>query len=319
MQKIPTVVFGVAAAAVILVLSAPLLRAAGAVGPADLVYALFGLVCHQSPERSLHLFGHGFAVCGRCAGLYAGLLVALALVRAADRDRGRWLPGIVLLAAPVAIAVDIGLAVLGLHEPTLVTRALSGLALGAGLALVFAHARSSAPGLQLAALVLLAVPLVACKAREKPLKKDAPPAQAAPKAPARVVAPSGCTRDTDCKGNRVCADGACVDREVPVIVEVAPGCARDIDCKGNRVCVDGRCREPAVPRTRVVEVVPSTRCDDCPGTCLAIKQRCNGGSVKDCFLAGACMCECKLAAGGCGSTPDELRSCISTNRAKARE
>jgi hypothetical protein len=31
------------------------------------------------------------------------------------------------------------------------------------------------------------------------------------------------------------------------------------------------------------------------------------------------MCECKLAAGGCGDDPAALRDCISTNRAKARQ
>jgi hypothetical protein len=163
---------------------------------------------------------------------------------------------------------------------------------------------------------LIAVPVLACKAKEKPIKKDAPPPRVAPMPP--VLQSTGCARDTDCKGNRVCVSGDCVDREVPVIVEVPTGCVRDTDCKGNRVCVEGQCREAAAPPTQVVEVVPSISCDACPGKCLAIKQKCNDGSVRDCFLAGACMCECKLAAGGCGSSPDELRSCISTNRAKAR-
>jgi uncharacterized membrane protein len=319
MRRFPSLILAVVTVAVAFVLAAPLLRVAGADRFADALFALFGHVCHQAPERSLQLLGHPLAVCGRCTGLYLGLLLALLVLRTWRSER----PGVAiaaLVAAPVLIAVDVGLAALGSYDSSLFARALTGVVLGAGIATVLVHARSTTfttgLGLQLGALVLLAVPLLACKARDKPVKKDGPPAKVAPKPP--ELTQYGCASDTDCKGNRVCVDGECADRDVPIIVEVPAGCARDTDCKGNRVCVDGECREPAVPPTTVVEVRPSTTCDDCPGKCLAIKQKCNDGSVRDCFLAGACMCECKLAAGGCGSTPDELRSCISTNRAKAR-
>jgi hypothetical protein len=49
-----------------------------------------------------------------------------------------------------------------------------------------------------------------------------------------------CTKDTDCKGDRVCEQGRCV------FPTSAPGdCTKDTDCKGDRVCVRGECRAPS--------------------------------------------------------------------------
>ena len=44
---------------------------------------------------------------------------------------------------------------------------------------------------------------------------------------------SGCQKDTDCKGERICdiATNTCVDPMVTV-----EGCTVDTDCKGDRVC-----------------------------------------------------------------------------------
>jgi len=39
------------------------------------VHSIFKGLCHQEPERSLFLFGSQMAVCSRCAGIYAGLLI----------------------------------------------------------------------------------------------------------------------------------------------------------------------------------------------------------------------------------------------------
>jgi uncharacterized membrane protein len=44
---------------------------------AGLAYTCFGTVCHQIPERSLHLFGAALPVCHRCLGLYLGFTVGL--------------------------------------------------------------------------------------------------------------------------------------------------------------------------------------------------------------------------------------------------
>jgi len=45
------------------------------------LYQAFEPFCHQIPDRSWHLNGRSLAVCVRCLGLYAGLLLAALLGR----------------------------------------------------------------------------------------------------------------------------------------------------------------------------------------------------------------------------------------------
>jgi hypothetical protein len=40
------------------------------------VYAIGGVICHQLPERSYHLWTAQMPVCARCAGIYAGAAMA---------------------------------------------------------------------------------------------------------------------------------------------------------------------------------------------------------------------------------------------------
>ncbi len=47
-----------------------------------------------------------------------------------------------------------------------------------------------------------------------------------------------CTSDAECKGDRVCLDGACQDR---------PPCQADVDCAGEEICSAGRCALPSSP------------------------------------------------------------------------
>ncbi len=44
---------------------------------AGLIRLFFAPICHQIPERSFQLSGHSLAVCARCTGLYAGMVVGL--------------------------------------------------------------------------------------------------------------------------------------------------------------------------------------------------------------------------------------------------
>lgn len=46
----------------------------------------------------------------------------------------------------------------------------------------------------------------------------------------------GCTKDTDCKGDRICVDGECTNPE--------RGCSTDMDCPGDKICLDKRCVSP---------------------------------------------------------------------------
>lgn len=59
-----------------LVVGAPLLHQSSPFW-SDTLYAGFSRICHQQPERSLHLADEPLAVCSRCCGLYAGLWLGL--------------------------------------------------------------------------------------------------------------------------------------------------------------------------------------------------------------------------------------------------
>src|SRR5688572_13565054 len=59
-----------------LIVAAPLISAAGMSGSSP-IYTFFSYICHQMPERSLHLAGHSMAVCSRCFGVYAGLMAGM--------------------------------------------------------------------------------------------------------------------------------------------------------------------------------------------------------------------------------------------------
>jgi hypothetical protein len=50
------------------------------------VYSIGGLVCHQLPERSYHIWTAQMPVCARCAGIYFGA-AASAIVAALGRAR----------------------------------------------------------------------------------------------------------------------------------------------------------------------------------------------------------------------------------------
>jgi hypothetical protein len=61
-----------------------------------------------------------------------------------------------------------------------------------------------------------------------------------------------CTRDTDCKGVRICNQGRCAfpRRAAPPPPPPPAGaaCTRDTECKGVRICHQGRCTFPSRPR-----------------------------------------------------------------------
>lgn len=71
------------------------------------LYLCFSFVCHQIPERSFSYHGHPWAVCHRCTGIYAGMLLATLLpptllAAASDlRRRRSW-----VLAASVPLWLD---------------------------------------------------------------------------------------------------------------------------------------------------------------------------------------------------------------------
>ena len=100
-------------------------------------YMFFSTICHQYDSRSLHIAGHKLAVCARCSGIYFGFFFSALLAPIfLGRKSRQTLTLLVLAALPMILDVAVG--VIGLHEPTIITRLSTGLFFGviAGIALV---------------------------------------------------------------------------------------------------------------------------------------------------------------------------------------
>jgi uncharacterized membrane protein len=110
-----------------LIVIAPLLLASGHTALALPIFEAFSYLCHQLPERSLHLEGQKLAVCSRCTGLYFGFALSVLLyplarsLKRVDTPRLRW-----LLLATVPVIMDWALTVFGLWENTHLSRFLTG-------------------------------------------------------------------------------------------------------------------------------------------------------------------------------------------------
>jgi uncharacterized membrane protein len=122
-------------------LAAPVLAAKGHRWAGGLLYSLFSPVCHQVPARSFALYGHPCAVCHRCAGIYAGLLLAsllpyeIAFVTRDPRRRRWWAAG-----ALAPLLLDTLLPFAGVWTNTADSRFMTGLAFGAMLGSLLAPA-----------------------------------------------------------------------------------------------------------------------------------------------------------------------------------
>lgn len=111
---------------------------------ATLMYAAGAIICHQLPERSFHLAGFQLPVCARCLGIYAGAAVAASIhvlgVFVADSAPWRLLSPAaarrVFLVSAVPTVVTVALEWAGAWSGTNVVRAIAGVALGVGGALV---------------------------------------------------------------------------------------------------------------------------------------------------------------------------------------
>lgn len=95
------------------------------------LYDFFRPICHQLDGRSFHIDGHSFAVCARCSSIYFGFLGGVVLFPLFGSVRRsttppRWL----LIAAGIPMLLDVTGALLGIHEASLLTRAVTGLVFG---------------------------------------------------------------------------------------------------------------------------------------------------------------------------------------------
>jgi uncharacterized membrane protein len=112
--------------------AAPLLEARGHHVSGWAIYQLFAPLCHQIPERSFYVAGHPLAVCARCAGVYVGYALCLALyplvrsLQRTDAPRRRW-----LIIASLPCVLDFLVNFLTPWHNTHASRAVTGAMLGA--------------------------------------------------------------------------------------------------------------------------------------------------------------------------------------------
>ena len=114
-----------------LIVAAPLLQSNGVTSASSPLYHFFSYICHQIPERSLHLAGFQLAVCSRCFGVYFGLVAGFAvypLWRTIDEIEP--LPRIWLFLSMIPIGVDWSLTIFGIWENTHLSRFVTGTILG---------------------------------------------------------------------------------------------------------------------------------------------------------------------------------------------
>ncbi len=103
-------------------------------GAGGVVYHAFSFVCHQIPERSLHLHGGPVALCHRCLGIGSGFAIGLLLTpllaaplrrQIARGAQARW-----LMLGGFPTALDWLLGALGIWANTPTSRMLTGAVFG---------------------------------------------------------------------------------------------------------------------------------------------------------------------------------------------
>ena len=114
-----------------LIALAPVMLSTGFSSVSNPIYTFFSYICHQIPDRSLHLAGHQMAVCSRCSGVYLGLLLGmLAYPLWRQLYEIEPIPRFWLFLSLVPITVDWSLTVFGIWENTHGSRLITGLILG---------------------------------------------------------------------------------------------------------------------------------------------------------------------------------------------
>jgi uncharacterized membrane protein len=111
---------------------------------ATLMYAIGAVICHQLPERSFHLAGFQLPVCARCLGIYAGAAAAASsyVLGAFTATSARWralspqTSRLVFVISALPTLVTVWLEWTGVWHGTNIVRAIAGVVVGAGGALV---------------------------------------------------------------------------------------------------------------------------------------------------------------------------------------
>jgi uncharacterized membrane protein len=118
-----------------LIILAPAAKSGGLESLSNVIYNFFSVLCHQIPERSFQVFGHQFAVCSRCFGVYFGLVFGFVVYPVFRKlEEIEPFPRYWLFLSLVPIGIDWSLGVFGIWENTHLSRFLTGLILGTACA-----------------------------------------------------------------------------------------------------------------------------------------------------------------------------------------
>lgn len=114
-----------------LIVAAPVAKANGLAYLSSPIYSFFGFLCHQFSDRSFHVEGEPFAVCSRCFGVYAGLLIGFVSYPFWRRiETVDPLPRVWLFLSIIPITIDWALTFLGIWDNTHLSRFVTGGILG---------------------------------------------------------------------------------------------------------------------------------------------------------------------------------------------
>lgn len=100
-------------------------------GVSSSLYSFYSPICHQIDARSFHLSGEKIGVCSRCSSIYFGFLFSLALyplfrnIQVPALPKKHW-----IALAILPMLIDVLMNLVGIHESTLLTRAITGLLFG---------------------------------------------------------------------------------------------------------------------------------------------------------------------------------------------
>lgn len=140
-------VIGIAAGAVFIALGPGLF---GHVGYVDWFTSwqkqAFDILCHQLPERSIHIHDTPMAVCSRCFGIYGSFFLTMTFVPVLKQShwRNKWAITLVIVALTINVVDSVAYS-FGIWENTITSRFWFGSLIGFGAAYVLGTERPQTP------------------------------------------------------------------------------------------------------------------------------------------------------------------------------
>lgn len=95
------------------------------------IYLFFSKVCHQSEDRSYHMFEHMLGVCSRCVWIYVGFFLGISFYPLKYKLNNTDLPPMLyLFVASVILLLDVLFDMLGIFSNTFFSRSVTGFLIG---------------------------------------------------------------------------------------------------------------------------------------------------------------------------------------------